>query len=290
MRRLIPLLLAFTPFQATFAAQSPISLPRTGKWVVNYDINSCHLLGTFGTDDQQIALKFVREQPEPSFDLTLIGKPLASAAPEKDILIGFGTHSKPAKVRAMVGSLSAQTTLPLLILTSLRFDALKHRGTNGAVAPEVAPDVEAEVTFITFRAGRDKTYRLETGPMDAPMKALRTCTTNLIKSWGYDPLVEAGLQKRPYPLGNPGSWMTQDDYPAGAARNGHNGRVAFRLNVDEQGKVTGCHVLYRTDPDDFADHTCNLMMKRARMAPAIDAQGKTVRSYFIGKALWRTAG
>lgn len=290
MRAFVTLVLVFTLSQPSFAAHAPISLHRTGNWVVNYDTNSCHLLGTFGTDDQQITIKFVREQPEPSFDLTLIGKPLASAAPEKDVSIGFGTYSKPVKIRAMVGSLTAQSTLPLLILSSLRFDGLKHRGASGAIAPEVAPEVEAATTFITFRVGLGKTYRLETGPMNAPMKALRICTTNLIKSWGYDPLIEASLKRRAYPVGNPGSWMTQDDYPDGPARKGQNGQVAFRLDVDEQGKVTACHVLYRTDPDGFADHTCNLMMKRAHMAPAIDALGKAVRSYFIGKALWRTAG
>ena len=49
---------------------------------------------------------------------------------------------------------------------------------------------------------------------------------------------------------------------------------------------TGCRVLYRTNPDEFADLTCALISKRARFAPALDAKGTPVKSFYISNVRW----
>ena len=64
------------------------------------------------------------------------------------------------------------------------------------------------------------------------------------------------------------------------------GIVRFRLDVDPTGAPAGCRVLYRTNPDDFADLSCRLLMKRARFNPALDAAGKPVKSYYINNIRW----
>ncbi len=67
-----------------------------------------------------------------------------------------------------------------------------------------------------------------------------------------------------------------------------NGYVRFRLDVDETGNVAGCRVLYRTNPDEFADLSCKLISKRAKFAPALDAKGKPVKSYYISQIRWQS--
>jgi hypothetical protein len=67
---------------------------------------------------------------------------------------------------------------------------------------------------------------------------------------------------------------------------GFNGIVQFRLDVDAAGKITGCHVLHRTKPDLFADLTCRSITRRAKLEPALDAEGKPVRSFSVHKVLW----
>jgi TonB family protein len=76
------------------------------------------------------------------------------------------------------------------------------------------------------------------------------------------------------------------EYPAKAMAGGHNGLVQFRLDVDPEGKVSGCHVLARTNPDDFADLTCKSLTRRGKFKPALDAQGRPVPSFFVGKVSW----
>jgi TonB family protein len=109
---------------------------------------------------------------------------------------------------------------------------------------------------------------------------------NLVKSWGYDPVEQAAALRPVSPITSPGTWLSGNDYPLNAVMNGHSGLVQFRLDVDAEGKVLGCFILSRTSPDDFADTTCRAMIRRARLQPALDAQGKPIRSYFVGKVVW----
>ncbi|MEY4952630.1 MAG: hypothetical protein RL299_1054, partial [Pseudomonadota bacterium] len=102
--------------------------------------------------------------------------------------------------------------------------------------------------------------------------------------WGYDPKQQAQLTRPVTPTKSPGSWLRSDDYPAGSLMKGHNGLVQFRLDVDSSGVVTGCYVLHRTNPDDFADLTCKLISKRAKFVPALGKDGQPVKSFFISKA------
>ena len=62
--------------------------------------------------------------------------------------------------------------------------------------------------------------------------------------------------------------------------------VRFRLDVDPSGKPSGCRVLYRTNPDEFADLSCQLLLKRARFAPALDIANKPVKTFYINEVRW----
>jgi protein TonB len=120
------------------------------------------------------------------------------------------------------------------------------------------------------------------------MAQLRACQTDLLKSWGYDPAVQTTLTRPARPTSTAASWLKPDDYPAGAISLGQNGIVQFRLDVDADGKILGCHVLARTSPDVFADTTCRAVTRRATLVPALDAGGKPVRSFYVAKVRWVT--
>ena len=126
-------------------------------------------------------------------------------------------------------------------------------------------------------------YRLELRSMGAPMAALRTCMDNLLTHWGYDPAVVASLSRGVTPIGSPGNWITSADYPSKSLMQGHNGIVQFRLDVDEAGKILGCHILARTNPDEFADVSCRAVSRRAKLQPALDATGRPVKGFYITK-------
>lgn len=284
MLRRLPLISAVLFMaQPTHAAEKlPVSLPRTTKWEINYDKEACHLLAKFGSGREETLIRLTRYQPGDSFDLTLLGQLFDTREPSKLLEIGFGLGPS-LKRQAVTGT--ASNGVPLLLLGSLRLDrqigAAPQRPT-----PAITPEQEAAATAINLGLSGGKRYRLETGSFAGPMGAMRKCVDDLVASWGFDPAQQAGLLTPPVPLNSPASWMGSNDYPESSTRRGENGIVQFRLNIGQDGAIEGCHVLYRTNPDEFADLTCKLIQKRAKFQPARDANGNPTRSFFVSKVRW----
>lgn len=283
---LIPLALALTLQPAVAADRPPIVLAKVSKWEINYDKEACHLLAKFGTGKEETIIRLTRYEPGTNFDLTLFGKIFDTRSSTMDVEVGFGL-TPPLKRQAMTGT--ASNKLPLMILVSQRLDGWTYQGPNVA-QPLVTPEQEARATVLDLKLPGKKHYQLQTGSFAMPMQAMRACLADLVKSWGYDPEHYASFRQRPIPLTNPGTWIGTNDYPMHSVYQGQNGIVQFRLDVGPDGIVAGCHVLYRTNPDEFADLTCKLLTKRAKFKPALDENGAPVRSFYINKVRWMIPG
>ena len=90
----------------------------------------------------------------------------------------------------------------------------------------------------------------------------------------------------PQPIGI-ASWITASDYPPLALRLGVEGLVAYRLEVDAAGKVTGCTVTAPSGQASLDQPTCDLLMQRSRFAAAIDVSGRPVASSFSSRIRWK---
>jgi len=273
---------------ALAAEKPPVSLAKVSKWEINYDEDSCNLLAKFGAGDETAILALSRTAPSDWLELKIFGKMLKYGGIEMPVEVAFGNQAKPYRRNAIAVTAGEKEKLPAMIVQGLRIDGFDYpaKPTGPVIAPRVTPEVEAGVDSITFKAA-GKRYRIETGSMAAPMAAMRTCTTDLLQHWGFDPAVQAGLTKQAVPINNPGAWLGTNDFPNKALMLGHNGLVRFRLDVEADGKVSGCRVLYRTNPDEFADLSCKLLLQRAKMAPALGADGKPVRSFYVGQIRWQ---
>lgn len=264
-------------------AGTPLELRLSAPWEINYDKDSCHLIGQFGTGGDRIVARFTRYAPGDLFDLALVGERLKTA-PWPKVRYDFGLAERPAEKVAVAGTLGE---LPLLQLSAIRVD-----GWNGDPgdkdAPPVSPVQEAGVAGVTLGLPGRPPVRLVFGSLGKPMAALRTCTAHLVRSWGYDPDVQSTLSRPLEPATPPREWVTYRDYPRGALTARNDGLVQFRLDVDATGRVSACHVLARTEPDAFGDLTCRLMMRRAGFRPALDAHGEAVPAYFVSRVTWRT--
>jgi protein TonB len=78
--------------------------------------------------------------------------------------------------------------------------------------------------------------------------------------------------------GNPQSWVTADDYPPAAAREGRGGTVGLTWAINEQGRIEDCRVTQSSGSPDLDETACRLVTRRGRYAPAKDQNGGPTRS------------
>jgi len=88
------------------------------------------------------------------------------------------------------------------------------------------------------------------------------------------------------PLGDPGQWITPDDYPPAAFQAGAGGNVGFQLTVDEHGSVSACRVTVSSTNPLLDQSTCPLLIQRAHFSPAVDASNKPLVSTYTSIVRW----
>jgi TonB family protein len=86
---------------------------------------------------------------------------------------------------------------------------------------------------------------------------------------------------------DPGSWVTSEDYPAEALRAHAEGTVAFQLQVDATGRPGDCVVTGSSGNAVLDSVTCAIVKREAKFRPALDDEGKPVRSAFESRVAWQ---
>lgn len=89
------------------------------------------------------------------------------------------------------------------------------------------------------------------------------------------------------PLGAPGKWVSDADYPAGALHRGQQGASAFELTIGPDGRVRDCRITRSSGSADLDAATCAKVSERASFTPARDAHGDLVAGSFSGVIRWR---
>ena len=97
----------------------------------------------------------------------------------------------------------------------------------------------------------------------------------------------AGSEATPAKLLNGQSIVTPDDYPVDSLRNGEQGSVEIKLNIDQSGRVYGCTILRSSGHRALDGQTCALYRARAQFEPARNEAGKPVESEFTQKISWK---
>lgn len=103
----------------------------------------------------------------------------------------------------------------------------------------------------------------------------------------YHPPPPLFAPKGARPLGQPGSWVGESDYPTGELRLRHAGAVGFTLAIAASGQVTSCAVTRSSGFPVLDETTCRLLARRARFQPAHDDQGRPVAGQFASTVRWQ---
>ncbi len=89
------------------------------------------------------------------------------------------------------------------------------------------------------------------------------------------------------PRGNPGSWVTQDDYPSRMIRRGIEGTTDFRLTIDARGRVTDCTVTSSSGAAELDKAACTSLSRRAKFEAARDGNGDAIPGTYSSRIVWR---
>lgn len=264
-------------------------LEPTDKWVLNYADDSCRLAHAFGKDKDRVLLVLDQFQPGGVMDLSLVGKQFGRIPLSRtDLTVTFGPGLPKGEINdAMLGTLGPDKTTIIMAgpRDLLNRPIRRNQGNSADDLGTPTPEQEAAITEVHFTT-HSLRLALKTGPLKAPLDAMRTCMANLVKSWGLDPVQQEALATRVTPTSSPGQWLKPADYPAGPLAMGAGAIVRFRLMVGTDGVPTQCFIQLATNSPEFTKLTCDLLMKRARFSPALDREGKPVASYYTNSVRW----
>ena len=89
------------------------------------------------------------------------------------------------------------------------------------------------------------------------------------------------------PAKNWKSWITTEDYPAGAIRENVQGLVVISVTIGTDGRVRSCLVTQSSGNRLLDDATCRLYTLRAHFTPARDADGNSTTAQLTFRYRWQ---
>lgn len=264
------------------AEAKPVTLVALTPWNVDYGEKICTLRRAFGTREKPSVVIMDRFGPTDSFQFTIVSNEFTSFTQGQPLSLQFGEQAARRMQSVIPGKTANGTKTLFFANTSL---APTIEGPDEDWRPPVTRATETAVKTITISySGRQRVFT--TGPLDKAFDALRKCTDNLVKTWGFDPQQQAALSRRPDPLSSPSRWIGSSDYPSAMLNRGKQALVNFRLSVSAQGLPTACEVQSSYNEKKFDDATCAALMRRARFTPALDAKGQPVASFYLNTVRW----
>jgi Gram-negative bacterial TonB protein C-terminal len=265
------------------AKQPPLQLKPVSPWAVDYAEDHCRLARQFGAGDELTYIFLDRYQPGQTFNLTLAGKSLRTNTDEAEAAVTFGPSEQEQMLNFRMGTIGE---MPALIFTG-RTEIARPSDAELKSGKEVwdqflrtRDERHKAVQHLEFGKPLRRTIILETGAMKAPLAALDKCMDNLLTYWGVNVDQHKSLTRWVTPQSDPRNWLNSDDYPSEMLRVGQPALVKFRLSVGADGVPTACHIQATTRPKEFDDAVCKSVMRRARLDPALDADGKPLASFY----------
>jgi hypothetical protein len=275
-RALVLIALIATPLAAPAAPLAP-----TGKWHLFYQESSCIAERQFGDH----ALSF---QPSPlgkTMRLVIVGPGRVARTRQLDSLIELSDGGQPIKSSSLVYGTSRKgmrgiTTILAIAEAErvsrspwLRIATLGTSPKSKRMAPSGSPVFSGEYAI---------------GSTTALARELAKCLADLQRHWG---IVEGNLPKpaKNAELSLQGIFKS-DDYPEDAFNANQTGSTEFMLMIDERGRLIDCEIAKTSGVASIDGMGCQVILARAKAKPALDANGKPVKSIYTQTVQWQLAG
>lgn len=208
----------------------------------------------------------------------------------------LGALSVPAAVGAvLVIGLAVKVAIPDQIENPDVFDVRPDEPELPPPPPEPTQDQATETPVVTptYQAPVESPFDFEFDPgSTAPIETLPDFTSGTI---GPVEIPGSGVGTTPAlpdpisasPRGNPGRWVTDNDYRSNWIRRGMSGVAGFALSIDKKGRVSDCQITRSTGHDQLDAATCKLIESRARFEAAKDRYGNPVAGSYSNSVNWK---
>lgn len=251
---------------AAFAAEDRVLKPATA-WKMSSERYACHLERSFGESAQPTELQLRRQVTMGALRWSLL------------------FPSQGTRIARATGRVEKLPQQEKSNFEGAR-GVLSQSGQNVIVWKSGTADesfTDDQMLRITANGGLH--WSLQASGMAKAVAALDDCVSGLRKDLGFNEHV--AVKAEPVMEPSPGTWATNDDYPAQSRRNKDEGVAHFLLMISDSGQVKDCHII---DSSGFAEldaKTCELMRQRAKFHPAKDASGAAVDGEFISWVTWK---
>jgi TonB family protein len=247
------------------AQRPPAAWTATGKWTVEYADRQCLASRTFSRDGQSLTVVLV---PTPASDLGELW------------LLTDDPGLALDRTQIKTGDVAIETKG--MTLTGLT--ASKQRVWRAGLQGD-----ELQRLCATGRLGFQSSKLV--AAMDLPALgsvrgALQDCMEGLLKGWGF-PASTARLTRYATPQKKVMAYVTPEDYPSAAIKDGASGSSEIMVTVGLDGRARNCRVIKSAGHQALDATTCAILVRRARFDPALDASGKAVEAPFFTRMTWQ---
>lgn len=265
----------------------PLVLKPAGPWNLDVGENRCRLNRQFGEEGNRHLLAFEQYAPGTTAGMFVAGPGLKQFRSGALTDLRLTEAQPPLTSAPFTGEVEDYGSA--LIYPSVRFDGERPSTDNaadfeGSGIPHLAPP-PAAARSITVTQGKDS-VTLETGPLAGAFAALNRCSEDLIYSWGLDVEQHRGATRRPVWLNREQiSYRITEEFPYLLAKAGKQAIYRMRVIVGTGGEVESCQAI-NVEPDEEAKSPACRLMAKAQFAPALDAAGQPMRSYFASSLVY----
>lgn len=281
MRRAILALATLPALLAAPAQAKVVDIAPGSPWNVDFGENKCRLARFFGEGENRHLLFFEQYWPGERFGMTVAGPAYKRFGSGQRTDVKFFGAQSPMETRPFTGTIGEYGHG--VIYSSLALVKNERSANQDEVTPVRVPqldkDTARQVEFVSLRQRGDE-VRLLTGPLDEAFAVLDNCALDLIGTWGLDVAQHRTATRLP-------RWLNKEAvvrrivavYPREALNAGEQAIMRMRVTVSAEGLVEDCAIIKATDTERLESPACKAMLS-ARFEPALDAEGKPMRSYF----------
>jgi len=258
-------------FTSAVFAQTPLlTLEPTSEWVLEAEPDRCRITREFGEGENQTTISLETGLLGSDINLIVTGSQVENPY-SNWMRFQFGPNEKVNHRKFFAGkapdgrstaTVPGATFAPRIEVEYGKFarDSL-NKGRLGAI----------KTLAIKIVAARP--FALNIDALDLPMMSLTKCVDERRVIFANEHREYSVHAK---PTGNPGTWISSDDYPTDLLINRKGALVEFSLAIDKNGKPNFCEIKPSTRPQRIDETLCIKLLQRARFESARNNDGAAV--------------